>query len=197
MVRHNVSDPVGLETLHGARGIGRSGVAKPSLEIGLGFPVRFARSPFRPPPNWGLRTSEIGSRRVARQSSLVHLAAVCNAGDADKPRCVVDNVRHPPVAGPNAPLILVALQLLASRGPRRPENRFSGRLAPARCPATPRVPSARPALRQRNSQPRIRPRFKRSALIFSSGIPFSWRRDSEISPSRKSSNLAPCFLRSI
>jgi hypothetical protein len=41
-----------------------------------------------------------------------------------------------------------------------------------------------------------RPRLTRSALIFSSGIPFSFRRDSEISPSQKSSSTAPYLFRS-
>jgi hypothetical protein len=49
-----------------ALGIDACGAAKPGLDIGLGFPVSFARRPFRPPPNRGPRTSEIGSGRVAR-----------------------------------------------------------------------------------------------------------------------------------
>jgi hypothetical protein len=52
-------------------------------------------------------------------------------------------------------------------------------------------------LPQRSRRLLNRPRFTRSALIFSSGIPFSLRRDSETSPSQKSSNTAPYFLRSI
>jgi hypothetical protein len=38
--------------------------------------------------------------------------------DRDKLRRVVDKVHNAPIAGPNAPLVLVALQLLASRGAR-------------------------------------------------------------------------------
>jgi hypothetical protein len=37
----------------------------------------------------------------------------------------------------------------------------------------------------------------RSAFTFSSGIPGSLRRDSEISPSQKSASRAPCFFRSM
>jgi len=47
---------------------------------------------------------------------LVYLAAVCNARDADDLRSVVDRVHHPPVTGPDAPLVLKTLQFSASRG---------------------------------------------------------------------------------
>src|SRR5579859_4777037 len=48
---------------------------------------------------------------------FVNLAPVCNASDRDELRRVVEDVQHAPVTGPDAPLVLVAFQLSASRGP--------------------------------------------------------------------------------
>ena len=58
------------------------------------------------------------------QSSLVDLAPVCDARDADELRSVVDDVHHAPVTGPNTPLVFVAFQFLASGGPRRVAQRL-------------------------------------------------------------------------
>jgi hypothetical protein len=51
------------------------------------------------------------------RSSLVHLAPMSNARDADKLRRVVDDVHHAPVTDPDAALIFLAFQLFASSGP--------------------------------------------------------------------------------
>src|ERR1035437_4068023 len=47
----------------------------------------------------------------------VDLAPVCNVRHGHGFRCVVDYVDNPVITDPNAPLILVALQLFASHGP--------------------------------------------------------------------------------
>jgi hypothetical protein len=48
---------------------------------------------------------------------LIDLAAMCNPRHAHDFRCVVDDVHHAPVANADAPMVLVALQFFASRGP--------------------------------------------------------------------------------
>jgi hypothetical protein len=60
-----------------------------------------------------------------------------------------------------------------------------------------RVPCALRVSARRHNYSRSRPRFTRSAFTFSSGIPASLRRDSEMRPSQKSSSRAPCFFRSM
>lgn len=50
-------------------------------------------------------------------SSPVDLAPMSNACDADELGCVVDDIHHPPVTHPEAPLIFVAFELFTSRGP--------------------------------------------------------------------------------
>jgi hypothetical protein len=52
-------------------------------------------------------------------------------------------------------------------------------------------------LPRQHNYPRSRLRSTTSSFTFSSGIPGSRRRDSEIRPSQKSSSRAPCFFRSI
>ena len=61
--------------------------------------------------------SSMGTR-ASPWSSFVCLAPVRNSRDADELRRVVDDVHHAPVTDPDAPMIFVALQFLASRGPR-------------------------------------------------------------------------------
>src|ERR1017187_8403401 len=137
--------------------------------------------------------------QVPALALLVNFAPVCDSRPTDEFCRVVDDVYHAPVTHPAAPLIIVALQFFASCRPvgRSPEIRPCGRHGTARYPATLRVPSARRLYLDGVIISRSRPRFTRSALIFSSGIPFSLRRDSEISPSQNSSNTAPYFFRSI
>ena len=54
---------------------------------------------------------------MSATSLFVNLAAVCNPRHADYFRRVVDDVHYAPVTDADAPLIFVALQLPASRGP--------------------------------------------------------------------------------
>ena len=49
---------------------------------------------------------------------FVNLASVCDPRDGDVFCCIVDEVHDPPVTNPNAPVISVDSQLLASGGPR-------------------------------------------------------------------------------
>ena len=51
------------------------------------------------------------------QSSIVYLAPVRNTRNTGDSRHVVDDIHYPPVADPDAPFILVALQLFASSRP--------------------------------------------------------------------------------
>src|ERR1017187_3158027 len=137
--------------------------------------------------------------QVPALALLVNFAPVCDPRHTDEFCRVVDDVYHAPVTHPDAPLIFVALQLFASCWPWGVAQRFD--LADG---------TGQHVIRQRFEFlprgrlyldgviiSRSRPRFTRSALIFSSGIPFSLRRDSEISPSQNSSNTAPYFFRSI
>ena len=61
-------------------------------------------------------------------SSLVDLAAMCDARDADQFDGVIDEIDHAPVADSNAALIFETLQLLASSlgAVGRTETQFSG-----------------------------------------------------------------------
>jgi hypothetical protein len=57
-------------------------------------------------------------------SPFVHFATVCDARNANQFRVVVDDVHYAPVTDPDAPLIFVASQFLASCGPWRMAHRF-------------------------------------------------------------------------
>src|ERR1035441_1345455 len=50
--------------------------------------------------------------------SFIDLATMCNGCDHDQLGCVLDDVQHPPITYPKAPLIFVAFQLFASRETR-------------------------------------------------------------------------------
>src|SRR5208283_1463772 len=133
------------------------------------------------------------------RSSIVNLAPMRNARNAYELRSVVDNVNQTPITDPDAPVIFVAFQLLASSRPWYISQRvqFSNNTRQQIIPKGLRVLSLPEVSPQRNTYPRNRPRLARSALIFSSGMPFPLRRDSEISPSQKSSKTAPYLFRSI
>jgi hypothetical protein len=109
------------------------------------------------------------------QSSFVDLATMCNARNADEHRCIVDDVYHPPVTDSDAPLVFVAFQFLRSSRPWGLSQRISSRTTRASSSSDSASSSFRAgALLRRNTYARKRPRFTRSALIFSSGMPFSF-----------------------
>src|SRR5208283_1044152 len=54
---------------------------------------------------------------TAKPGSFINLASMCDSGDNDKFRCIIDEVNCAPITDSNAPLVPVAFQLLASCGP--------------------------------------------------------------------------------
>lgn len=68
------------------------------------------------PPN-RINWAELKNERQSAWRSIIDFAAVCAAREADELSRVVNDVYHAPIAYSDAPMILVALQLLA---PRRP-----------------------------------------------------------------------------
>jgi len=115
--------------------------------------------------------------------TFVHLTPVRNARDADELRRVADDVHHSPVADPDAATDLCSLSAFCIPwAVVLPRDSFCRQRGPARCPVTLRVPSVRTALPQRNSYSTHATALYQVRLILSSGIPFSLRRDSEISP---------------
>jgi hypothetical protein len=66
--------------------------------------------------------------------AFIDVGPVCNAHDADELRRVVDDLQHPPIACPNAPLIFVASVFCIPR-PQVGEQRLAERIqSPLRRP---------------------------------------------------------------
>jgi hypothetical protein len=62
------------------------------------------------------RTVPSPENQAASQLPFVHLAPMCNAGDAHELRCLVDDVDHTPVTNADAPVIFVTLSFLHPDG---------------------------------------------------------------------------------
>ena len=114
------------------------------------------------------------SDHLSITTQITHSAASSQIPNPLDFGCVVDNAHDAPVTDADAPLVFVSLAFcIRPVVVHRPKRPVYERHAPAIHPAALQVPSAPAALPQRNTYPRNRPRFTRSALIFSSGTPFS------------------------